>query len=305
MKTYVMGAGGIGLLLAYLLVKNGLDIELIARTHTKESLLRNKLKIEGAINDEVSVDCKLLEEISSFNAGDVIFITTKASDTKELLSDLDSKLAKGAIVVLCQNGIGVFEGAKLLVGEETSLLRLNCWMGAARTDANVVKLAGTFKFDLSGLDQNSLSRVAEILNITGIRVDVGDDPYLSEWQKALWNIAVNGLCSIVDQKNGVILDHDELKSIAEGLLKESKRVAALDGVNLKDEDLKQVFKSLETTRGNINATLQDLRAGKHPEIDYLNGAVVKRARKHDQNAPLNETIVNLVSYLEKVEARRK
>ena len=304
MKTFVLGAGGIGLLLEYLLVKNGCAAQLIARSHSKNSFFDGKLTVEGAIDDKVSIVCRTLEEIERFSKDDIIFVTVKASDTKGLLAQLKDKVEEGAIIVLCQNGIGIFEESKDLIAQATSL-RLNCWMGAARTELNVVKLAGTFKFDLSGFDKDALQKVAEVLKLTGIRVDVGDAPLLAEWQKALWNIAVNGLCSIVDRENGAILEHSELKTIAEGLLEEARRVAKLDGVELSDEDLKQVFKSLETTRANVNATLQDLRAGKHTEVDYLNGAVVRRAWEHDQNAPLNETIVNLINYLEKVEARRK
>lgn len=179
-------------------------------------------------------------------------------------------------------------------------------MGAQRTGLDKVRLAGTFKFDISGDKKSScqIDLIEKLLSKTQIPVDVGFDPVLAEWQKALWNIAVNGLCTIVDAENGAILDNMELRKIATNLLSEAKAVANHAGVNVTDKDLENVFVSLEKTRANTNATLQDLRNGKHSEIEFLNGAVVKCAEDHDQKAPLNETIVSLVNYIEKVEARR-
>lgn len=304
-RHYVFGAGGIGLLIQYYLSKE-IECTLIARQHTVDAFKNDKLYITGAIEEQVDVDCLTLDNLDRINAGDVVFVATKVNDTFDALKELNKKLENGAIVVLCQNGIGVYSRCNPQL-EGKIILRLNCWMGVVREEFNKIRLAGTFKFDLSGSESDHLhiEPIKKSLSTSGVRVDCGNDIKLSEWQKALWNIAVNGICTIADSRNGEILEHEELKEIAKGLLLESQRIALLDGVKLQDNDLAQVFKSLETTKNNFNATLQDLRAGKLSEMDYLNGAVVKCARVHDQKAPINETIVNLVKYLEKTSARRK
>lgn len=303
-NLYIFGAGGIGLLLTYLIGKKN-KITLIARESTRTVFETNQLSISGALEDSIPCTCKTIGEVTSFENGDYVFLTTKANDTFDLVKKISAKFENGANLVLCQNGIGIYEEACKRY-PKVNFLRLNCWMGARRTSLDKVLLAGTFKFDLSahkGLE-SELRAIEAVLKETGIRVDSGFDPVLSEWQKALWNIAVNGLCSIVDSKNGAILDYQELKGISESLLSETKEVANSGGIEITDNDIRSVFDSLEKTRSNINATLQDLRAGKPHEIDYLNGAVVRCAKKFDQKAPLNETIVNLVNYLEKSEARR-
>lgn len=303
-KLYVMGAGGIGLLLQYLIGKNEPCV-LIGREHTRACFKDAELVVKGAVEDSIKVESITLDDLETVDPDSIIFLATKANDTVAALKELEPRLRSDSVVVLCQNGIGVLEEAR----QEFSgieFLRLHCWMGVQRLDTNLIQFAGAFKFDLAGLEASeaSLRKVAPYLENTGIKLDCGFNPILSEWKKALWNIAVNGLLSVVDARNGAILDYPELNHIARGLLEEAQRVARTGGIPLEDEDLEQVFKSLEKTRANFNATLQDLRNGKHPEIEYLNGAVVKGAKEHDQNAPLNETIVNLISYLEKVDARR-
>ncbi len=308
-SLYVMGAGGIGLLLQLLISKND-RCTLIGRESTKTCFKDSRLIVEGALEESIDVDCVTVSDLDQVNENSIIFLATKAQDLKPALTELAPSLREDSLVVLCQNGIGIFEEAQTEF-PHLKFLRLHCWMGVQRVEINKIRFAGAFKFDLAAKQseaknaQEDLLRVASYLERTAINLDCGWNPELSEWKKALWNIAVNGLLSIVDARNGAILDYPELKSIARGLLEEAQSVAVNSGIPIEPDDLEQVFKSLEKTRNNFNATLQDLRHGKHPEIEYLNGAVVKRAKEHDQIAPLNETIVNLISYLEKVEARRE
>lgn len=110
-RFFVFGAGGIGLLLQYLIGKND-DCILIARRKTKDRLLSEKLKIEGAIEDSLAVVCKTIDDIDSFSDQDIIFIATKAQDALALVESISSKLAPKSVIVLCQNGIGIFESAK-------------------------------------------------------------------------------------------------------------------------------------------------------------------------------------------------
>lgn len=304
-RSYVLGAGGIGLFLAYILNKVT-PTTVIARQHTVDVLAREPLRVSGKIDGEMKLDAKTLEQVESFEEGDIVYVSTKAHELEGLLSALKAKLKPGSSVALCQNGIGIFDIGRALL-PHVHILRLNCWLGATRKELNELKVAGYFKLDLSAETdtRKQLQEVQAALEATGYKVEAGTAPHLSEWRKALWNITVNGMCAIVDAKNGAILDYPELKAIADLILDETRRVAHGAGVMISQEDLDKVFQSLEQTRENINATLQDLRAGRHPELEFLNGAVVNAARKNDQNAPLNETILNLVTYLEKVKARRK
>ncbi len=304
-RCYVLGAGGIGMFLAYVLGKSH-DVALLARPQSVEALKKKPLKISGLIDDFREIDAKLLNGSDSFAENDILFIATKATDVEPLLSSLQSRLAAGCTVVLCQNGIGIFDLGRSIL-QAQNVLRLNCWLGVRRLSPHEINLAGVYKFDLSGDSsaQKAIEQVRGLFNDTGYSITYSHDPRLAEWQKALWNIAVNGLCSIVNEKNGAILDSPELRHIANQLLSEAQQVALQSGIPLSQEDLDKVFQSLEKTRGNINATLQDLRAGRHPELDFLNGAVIKQARQNDQNAPVNETIMSLVTYLEKTGARRQ
>ena len=44
---------------------------------------------------------------------------------------------------------------------------------------------------------------------------------------------------------------------------------------------------------------QDLIKGKHTEIDYLNGAVVRLGKKHGIKCPVNEALAMIIKEMEK------
>jgi 2-dehydropantoate 2-reductase len=303
-RIVIVGAGSIGLYLQYLL-QDGKDSILIAREHSYRELRKQPLRITGSLESSLMLNCERWEAQEEGSI-DVAFIATKAHELAGTLGLLGGLLSREASIYLCQNGIGIYNEAKNLL-PSYKIFRASCWMGIRRLAPNHISVAGVHKLEISGPDafRAEMERWQESFILAGLNTTISCNPVLSEWQKALWNIAVNGVCAVLDRPNGVILDNAEVYSVAEGLIDEAIAVACAEGVELTQEDKDAVFDSLRKTRTNINATLQDLRQGRHPELEYLNGAVARIARKHDQKASINETILSLVNYLDKTGARKE
>jgi 2-dehydropantoate 2-reductase len=299
--TWVIGAGSIGLFLQYLLQPT-VNSLLIARPASVAALGAQPLTISGAIVDQLQVNAtaqppKVSQPVTAF-------IVTKAPAVLPLLHELADYLPPQSQVILCQNGIGLYDRVCQQYPQWT-VLRLACWMGIARQTLTAIRVAGIFKFELAG-DARAMAMLQfwqPVLAQQNIPTTISTDPHYSEWQKALWNITVNGLCAILDAPNGVILDHPEIMAVAQNIVTETVAVAASAGINLTLADQQAVFQSLEKTRQNINASLQDLRAGRMTEIEFFNGAVVTLARNSGKSAVLNELIVNIIKYLEREQSR--
>lgn len=299
MRVYVVGAGGVGLFIQYRLQPH-LETLLIARDASRTALSRSPLRVTGIVEGEMKLHCIGWDEMERLQQPATVFVAVKAHEVTEVLNRLNAILAAGSNVLLCQNGIGIYEiGQKLC--PEHHIYRLSCWIGVRRVDSTHIHVAGLHKFELAAQSalESTLSYWAETLQRAGIPTTFSTNPIQSEWEKALWNITVNGLCSIVNAHNGAILDHPELREIAENILEETVAVARNEGIMLDASSKAAVFGSLEKTKGNINATLQDLRAGRHPELEFFNGAVVAAATRQHIKAPLNLMILRLVDYLDR------
>ena len=301
----VIGAGSMGLFLQYLLQKSE-NIHLLARDSSCAALAKENLLITGVLEGVLSVHCHSWTNMPALDPQAPIFVATKAHELSLVLNDLAPHISNTNPIILMQNGLGVFDQAKQNL-PENPILRLLCYIGVRKVSPTHIHVAGIHKYDLAGEPSQSqfLETWQKILQAKGVETSVSHDPRASEWQKALWNLSINGLCSIVDEPNGAVADSAELNQIARSVVLEAVEIARLEGIHLTTGHIEDVFKSLARTRANINATLQDLRAGRHPELEFLNGAVVKIAERHGAKAPLNEAIFNLVTYLEKAGKRKE
>ena len=62
------------------------------------------------------------------------------------------------------------------------------------------------------------------------------------------------------------------------------------------ETLAKVRASMRQTCGNTSSMLQDVRAGRRTEIDWINGAIVRLADRHGIDIPVNRQLVELVRF---------
>ena len=178
------------------------------------------------------------------------------------------------------------------------MVRAVCWFGVRLEPPAKLLVAGVDGIELGG-DSARTAPLAGLFNRCGIPARCEKSVALVEWRKAIWNAAANGLCAILNERNGVLLEDRELEAAFTQLMDEACRVARACGVALDEADRARAFAAHLKVAANINSTLQDLRAGRPTEMPWLNGAVARLAREKGLDAPANALISRVVGYLEK------
>ncbi len=282
-----MGAGALGCLYGYFLQKR-YDVVLIARGRQYEAL-KNGLRVTGLVNDFVEV-----EVYDKPCDADVTFVTVKSYDTEEvarLLKDVEC-----GVVVSLQNGIG---------NEETLSKYVSNVLGGVTTYASNLVDYGWIEF--AGVGENYIGRTNgviddDVIQVVGILNDVGLKAYAVEdivrrkWIKVVINSAINPITAILRVRNGEILS-DELWELAVRVLKEGERVLKAMGF---EETLEDVLRDVvKMTAKNKSSMLQDVERGKRTEIDFINGAIVRKAEELGFDVPYNRTLLHLVKGLER------
>ena len=107
MKITFIGAGSIGSLFGGLLKKSGVDVLLIGRKDHVKSIMKNGLSISGL--EEFNVRVNASSNPLDAKGSDVIVITTKAYDTKNVLEEILPILDEEVNVMSLQNGAGNLE----------------------------------------------------------------------------------------------------------------------------------------------------------------------------------------------------
>ena len=119
------------------------------------------------------------------------------------------------------------------------------------------------------------------------------------WEKLFINMTLNSLSSVLECRLYEIYANPHTWTLAGRIVDEAIAVAAADGeIFEKKLVLDSVQKLCEDAKNGFASMVQDRRAGRKTEIDFINGAVVKGGRKYGIPTPVNETVVEFVHAFE-------
>ena len=284
-----MGAGALGCFYGYMLQKE-FDVIFVARGKQLKALRRG-LKVTGIVEDFVRVNA-----VEKPMNADLTFVTVKSYDTENVAKEL-SKVDCGTVVSL-QNGIG---------NEEILMKYLDRVLGGVATyasnlvDYGWIEFAGvgeTFIGELNGVMSRDVIRVVDLLRSVGIKAYAVEDIVRRKWIKTVINSVINPITAILKIRNGEILKYKELWELALRVLNEGERV--LRGMGFY-EDLEGILKNvIYKTERNKSSMLQDVERGKRTEIDFINGAIVRKAEELGLDAPYNRALMLLIKSLERI-----
>jgi len=132
-----------------------------------------------------------------------------------------------------------------------------------------------------------------------IDTDVSANIHDLIWDKLLVNVGINALTALTELKNGQLLDYSETLRIMEALVSEAAEVARQKGIRIEGNPIEKVKAVAEATKENRSSMGQDVDFRRKTEIDAINGAVVREAKRLGLPAPCNEVVTDLIKMIEK------
>ncbi len=289
MKIGIIGPGALGTFLAGII---GQDHEVILLG--RKDLPLNRVRISGKTDVESSIQY-------SINPSDLtpciyMIFCTKSYDTKQAVELVRPHISPDTGVISLQNGlnneriISEFVDPERVIGGVTS-------HGITYRSPGEVFHAGQGYTYLGLYPKGTNEHVygfAHILQEAGMKVEMVDNIYGHIWQKVIVNACINPLTALTGLKNGVLLEHRELRDFMEKVCYESRDVA-IKHTDLPDDDiLKEVERVAEMTADNHSSMLQDIQRGRRTEIDCINGAIVDAGKSVGAETPLNHLLQTLV-----------
>jgi 2-dehydropantoate 2-reductase len=132
-------------------------------------------------------------------------------------------------------------------------------------------------------------------------------------EKLVINAMINPLTAIFDCRNGELFDKGPVVEMMRLLLQEAAQVIELlpeirdsgepnieERFSTQELEVK-VLDVAEKTAKNTSSMLQDVRAGRQTEIDYINGWIVKRGMQLGVECEHNAKLVEMVKGGEKIQ----
>lgn len=285
MKITVLGCGALGQLWLTALCKHGHEVQGWLRVPQPFCSV-NLVDEDGSIFNE-SLTANDPEFLAT---SDLLLVTLKAWQVSDAVRSLAAILPTTTPILLIHNGMGTVEELKslpqpLLIGTTTH---------AARRDGNVIVhvASGTTHIGPARQQDGDFSYLADILQDVLPDVAWHNNIRPALWRKLAVNCVVNPLSALENCRNGDLRNFpDEIKKITH----EVAAVIEREGHHISaDELLSYVYQIIDNTADNISSMLQDIRAMRHTECDYITGYLLKRARAHGIAVPENARLYDLV-----------
>lgn len=315
MRVVVVGAGAVGGLLAALLDRAGHDVEVTARGEHLDAIRAGGLVLDGGYGTHVA---RVAASETLAARPDLAILATKGQDAEAALR-ANAAVLEGVPLLVVQNGLGGIRVAGEVLPESALVgglaLFATSYLSPGRitvTAALPLVLGGA-----PGTDPTVVERFAEVLREV-MPVETVESLEGAQWTKLLVN-HVNALPAITGLSVQQTVADPALLRVLAGSLRETVRIANRIGIRFTGLQgipgwvlpwlgrgplavaarLPRLLAKRMGEVPNPGSTLQSIRRGQLTEIDFLNGAVVRVAREHGFDAPINAALVRLVHEVER------
>ena len=248
---------------------------------------------------------------------DIVFLTSKANDSRWLAQLIEPYLKSDGVLVsmqnsMCDEWIAPIVGAERGMGCVVELSSEMFEPGLVQRDTD----HNTTRFILGELDGKMTPRVKEIAQIMSVvgRIETSTNIWGAKWAKLVYNTMGSTLQAITGVGSSKMIKNPKYVELAIKLGRETAQVGMALGHTLElfgltsedfisstDETVKRLLLKITSDVGKKarSSTLQDLLKGRLTEVsDYINGLVVKKGREVNVPTPFNELAASLVRQIE-------
>ncbi|WMY96604.1 MAG: 2-dehydropantoate 2-reductase (plasmid) [Arsenophonus sp.] len=230
----------------------------------------------------------------------LLLVTLKAWQISDAIRILLPKLRSDCCILLIHNGLGVKEELPylkqpLLVGTTTHAAIFQ------NKKVHHIYNGNTHIGPVNIKTKNTIIRT--ILDNALPKVIWHNDIMISSWIKLAANCVINPLSVLYKCCNGKLTQYS---NHIELICREIAIIMNLEGYKTNYSSLQlYVEKIINNTKNNISSMLQDIRAHRRTEIDYINGYVIKCAKKYNIDLKENYRLFNIIKNKENYKKFKK
>lgn len=319
MKICVVGAGSIGGYLAVQFAEAGHQVTVCARgAHLKAIRERGLELILEDGTRKIARNLSATDSIRSAGPHDLVILGVKAHQVEAIVDELPALFHDDTVMIPMQNGIpwwyfqrhgGEFEGQIVRTADPHGKIAatidparlVGCVVYPAATIAapGVIKHIEGNRFPLGELDGTETKRVRELSDLfveagfkapilTGIRNEI--------WLKLWGNLSFNPISALTHATLVDLCRFPLSRNLAETMMLEAQAVGHKLGVEFR-VPLEKRIAGAEKVGKHKTSMLQDVEAGRDPEIDALVGSVIELAELTRTPVPQIRAVYALVKLL--------
>ncbi len=312
LKYTIVGAGAIGGYLGAKLALAGEEVTFIARNKNLAAINAKGFRLllpDGSEQHAPSV--RAVQTPSEAGPQDVVLLTTKAHQVRELLPGLRALFGPETVVVTMINGVpwwyfqrlgGAFDGRTLSSVDPDGALAAGIeiervvgsivYPAAELVEPGVVRVIEGNRFSLGELDGQRTPRIETLsksMMAAGFKAPVSRDIRSEIWVKLWGNLSFNPISALTHATLEDICRFPPGRELAAKMMAEARAVGEKLGVEFK-VSLEQRIAGAEGVGAHKTSMLQDVEHGRALELQALVGSVVELARITETPTPTIDAI---------------
>jgi 2-dehydropantoate 2-reductase len=283
MNIGVIGSGAVGLFYGARLQKGGHDVRFLLRKDY-EAIVSSGLAVNSVDGDFRLDRVKGFLESADMGAVDLVLVALKTFANERLVDLVRPLMTGSAAVLTLQNGLGNEEVLAEAFGEERVLGGV-AMIGVGRTAPGVVRHTALGSIRLGECRRGAsgrADRIAAMFRDAGIRCEAVPDLRKVRWEKLVWNIPFNGLCTVTGRTPGGLLALPGMRRLVREIMDEVVMGGNAQGFSeaIPDDFADRMIATTEKHTGGHRPSMMIDRFENRPlELDAIYGIPLAHAAR--------------------------
>jgi 2-dehydropantoate 2-reductase len=300
----VIGAGGVGALLAGMLARSGHDVRVLARGATLTAIREHGIHLRGPDQHTVAPIARAADDVAALGGVvDIVLVAVKAWQLTALGPRLAPIVGDRTVVVPLQNGVEASEQLATALGDARVLggvARVIAWadrpgavhwMGAPPALTIGSRVPGPNEL---------VESCAAALRAGGIDIAVSKTIERARWSKFLFIAPYSAVGAVERAPLGVIRKAPQARVRLQASMFEIAALAAARGVVLPPDAVAVALQRLDELPPDATASMhRDIVEGRPSELHELIGAVVRLGRESGVATPVSAELYAQLEPLER------
>lgn len=307
-RVAVVGAGGVGGLLAAMLARAGHDVRVLARGAALEAITRRGVVVRGPGGEHTVAVAQVADAAAALGPVDLVLVTVKTWQLAELGPRLAPLIGPRTLVIPLQNGVEASEVLGAALGDDHVLgavCRVISWIerpGEVRWMGLPLALTIGARRPTQG---DAIEACAATLRSAGIEVIVSDAIDRARWLKFLFIAAYSAVGAVARVPLGTLRADPAARARLDAVMHEVVAIAGARGVALPPETVALTMQRLDSLPADATASMhRDIVAGRPSELHELIGAVVRLGRETGVATPVSAALYAELEPLERLARAR-
>ena len=324
MKVAIIGCGAIGGYVGAKLALAGERVTFIVRGANLEAVRSRGVRLILADGTEhLASDVMATQDYVAAGAQELVILAVKAHQLEAVARDVPHLCGPDTVVVTMQNGIpywyfhqhgGEWAGSVVRSVDPSGVIArmippervLGCvvYPAAELIAPGVVQHIEGDRFPVGELDGTSSERVRRVSQCfarAGFKAPVLEDIRAEIWLKLWGNLTFNPISALTRSTLADICQFPATRELAAAMMTEAQTIAHKLGIAFR-VSLEKRIAGAERVGQHKTSMLQDVEAGRLPELEALVGSVVELGRLTGTPTPHIEAVYGLTQLLTRTTA---